>query len=132
MSRGISNTNYDLTAERNSVIPPRSFTSLVPNCQVPEIDYYNPLPAPSADFLPLLQFYNDDCEFPSSYQENRKLSVSRLWCTVTMASNQKRRRRDEDDDLDIDSDPASPRSYPPFSHKRMPNLDQVRPIAMPK
>ena len=44
----------------------------------------------------------------------------------------KRRREDEDDELDVESQPLSPRSYPPFSHTRMPNLDQLRPIALPK
>ena len=76
LSRGIPSANGGLTAERNSVTPPRSFTSLVPNCRVPEIDYNNPLPAPSGDLLLIFQFYIDDCEFPSSYQEPKAFRES--------------------------------------------------------
>jgi len=52
----------------------------------------------------------------------------------------KRRREDPEDgyfpdpaipDDQLDFQPVSPRSYP-ISHTRMPNLDSLRPIAMPK
>ena len=47
-------------------------------------------------------------------------------------SDKKRRREDADDeDLDLESQPVSPRSRP-ISHTRMPNLNHIRPIALPK
>lgn len=52
--------------------------------------------------------------------------------SLPYVGNNKRRREDADEeDLDLDSQPVSPRSRP-ISHTRMPNLNQIRPIALPK
>ena len=51
---------------------------------------------------------------------------------VPVTGSRKRRCEYEDDNLGVESEPGSPRSYPPFSYTRMPNLDYLRPIAMPK
>lgn len=83
LSRGIPSTNDDLTAEHNSVTPPHSFTSLMLNCRVPEIDYYNLLTAPSGEFLPLLQLYYDGCTFPSAYQSQAFFESPLATVTVT-------------------------------------------------
>lgn len=107
-------------------------TGPVPYCGVLKIGCHNPSPAPAKEDLPLLQFDSDDWEFLSSQESKASCDSIPPIVTVPVASRQKRRCEDEDDEWDVESSPASPRSYPPFSHTRMPNLDQLRPIATPK
>lgn len=132
MSCGFANTYSNLTSERDSVTLSRSFTGLVPYCGVLEIGGHNTPAVLSEANLPPWQFDNDDWGFLSG-QEPKAISDSlQPMATVPAVSSHKRRRKDEDDELGVESQPVSPRSYPPFSHTRMPNLDQLRPIALPK
>ncbi|KAL2038561.1 hypothetical protein N7G274_008609 [Stereocaulon virgatum] len=87
--------------------------------------------------IPPLQFDPDDWGFPSSQESNAStISTTCIFATPstplrTTNSNKRRREDADEEDLDLDSQPVSPRSRP-ISHTRMPNLDQVRPIAVPR
>jgi len=90
---------------------------------------------PPEDELPPLHFDHHGWSLPSS-QESYDFTMSTDSMTTSISipyvGNNKRRREDADEeDLDLDSQPVSPRSRP-ISHTRMPNLDQIRPIALPK
>ncbi len=121
-SCGLPRAYDDLTPappERNGFTLSRGFTG-----------HHNPQGPPSEDDLPPLQFDIDDWEFQSSQESEASSDPTQPMATVPVASSHK--RRCEDDELVVESEPASPRSYPPFSHTRMPNLDKLRPIAVPK
>lgn len=118
--------------EHNSVTPSRGFTGLVPYCGILNTGGHSIQPAPSEEDLPPLQFDSGDWAFLSSQKSEASCEYLVPVVTVPVVSSHKRRREDEDDELDVESQPVSPRSYPPFSHTRMPNLDQLRPIALPK
>lgn len=123
---------FSSTLERNSVNLSSGFTTLVPYCGLFKIGCHDKKPPPSEKNLPPLEFDSDDWGFPSSQESIASSDSLQPLITVPVASSHKRCREDDDDDLDIESQPDSPRSYPPFSHTRMPNLDRLRPIALPK
>lgn len=114
--------------------PAQDFTGLVPYCGILKIGGHLSQPVPTEDNLPPLYFGTDDQSLPSS-QESSMSSFSTDSAAIPVpiySRNNKRRREDADDeDLGLESQPVSPRSRP-ISHTRMPNLDQVRPIALPK
>lgn len=124
-SRGLPHAYSNPSPERNNV------TGLVPYCGTLKIGGGNTKPAPSKDDLPPLPFDSDDWGFLSSQESKVSSDSTQPVVTVRLVSSHKRRREDEDDELDLESQPVSPRSYPPFSHTRMPKLDQLRPIALP-
>lgn len=132
MSCGLPYTYNHPTPERNSVTPSRGFTGLVPYCGILKIGGHNTQSAPSEEDLPPLQVDSDDWGFSSSLESKACSDSLQPMVIVPVMSSHKRRREDEDDELDVESQPVSPRSYPPISHTRMPNLDQLRPIALPK
>ena len=96
-------------------------------------------PVLAEEDIPPLQFDHDDWGFLSSQESNTSsifTSSASVFATppipIRTTNNNKRRREDADEeDLDLDSQPVSPRSRP-ISHTRMPNLDQVRPVAVPR
>ncbi len=92
-------------------------------------------PVPAEEDLPPLQFDHEawDLGFPSSQDSvssndtlNAPLSIA-----VATSTNKRRREDADEEDLDIEAQPVSPRSRP-VSHTPMPNLDSLRPIAIPK
>lgn len=107
-------------------------SGLTPYCGIFKIGCHDTNPPPFEENLPPLEFDSDDWGFPSSQESIASSDSLQPTVTVPAVSSHKRRREDDDDDLDIGSQPDSPRSYPPFSHTRMPNLDRLRPIALPK
>lgn len=120
------------TPERDSVNLSSGFTTLVPYCGIFKIGCHDIKPPPFEEDLPPLKFDSDDWGFLSSQESSASSDSLQPTVTVPVVSSHKRRREDDDDDDDIESQPDSPRSYPPFSHTRMPNLDRLRPIALPK
>lgn len=120
--------------------PIPSYRGLVPYCGILKIGGYAAQSVPAEEDLPPLQF-DDDSPLPSSSQTSNTSSITdtssiidtnMIPATVAVAENNKRRREDADDeDLGLESQPVSPRSHP-ISHTRMPNLDQLRSIALPK
>lgn len=132
LSCRLSSAYNHLTPERNIVTPSRGSTGMVPYCGILKIEDQNTQLAPSEEDLPPLQFDSDDWGFLSSQKPKASSDSLQPMVTMPMVSSHKRRREDEDDELDAESQTVSPRSYPPFSHTRMPNLDQLRPIALLK
>lgn len=120
------------TSEHDSVTQSCGFTGLVPYCGILKIGSHITQPAPSKEDVPALQFDSDECGFQSSQESSASSDSQQHMVTVPVVSSHKRRREDEDDEFDVESQSVSPRSYPPFSHTRMPNLDRLRPIALPK
>ena len=120
------------TPERDTVNLSSDFTTLVPYCGIFKIGCHETKPPPCEEDLPPLKFDSDDWGFLSSQESSASSDSLQPTVTVPVVSNHKRRREDDDDDLEFESQPDSPRSYPPFSHTRMPNLDRLRPIALPK
>lgn len=132
-SYSLPTTYNNITPERNSVTPSRGFTGLVPYCGILKIGGHDTQPSPpSEEDLPPLQFDCNDWGLLSSQESKASSDSLQPVLTIPMVSSHKRRHEDEDDELDVELRPVSPRSYPPFSHTRMPNLDQLRPIALPK
>ena len=131
-SYGLPNTCNYLPPERNGGPPSRRFSGLVPYCGILNIGSHNMHPVPSEEDLPALHFDNDDWGVLSSQESNASSDSLRDVVTVPEMTGLKRRRADDEDELDVELQPLSPRSFPPFSHTRMPNLDQLRPIAVPK
>ena len=119
--------------------PRTSFTGLVPYCGILKVGGHQAQPVPPAEQdLPPLQFDHEeawDLGFPSSQgsiSSYDSLNVTTPVITAATSAVNKRRREDADEeDLDIEAQPVSPRSRP-VSHTPMPNLDAVRPIAVPK
>lgn len=86
---------------------------------------------PEDELTPLL-FDRDDLSLPSSQESYVPEESMNAPILIPFVGNNKRRREDADDeDFDPNSPPVSPRSRP-ISHTRMPNLDQIRLIALPK
>lgn len=116
------------------------FAGLMPYCGILKVGAHDVQPVPAEEDLPPLHFENDADAFsiPSS-QESNASSTSIFTTTPTTLSlplfprPNKRRREDPDDENEDAGDlqPVSPRSYP-VSHTRMPNLGQLRPIALPR
>ena len=131
LSCGLPSNYNHLTLQRNSVTASRGFTGLVPYCGILKIGGHNTQLAPSEESLLPLQFDSDDWGFSSSQELKASSESFQPVITTSVVSSHKRRREDEDDELDVESQPISPQSYPPFSHTRMPNLHQLRPIALP-
>lgn len=132
LSCGVPNAHHNFTPKRHSVNLSRGFSGLIFYCGILIIGGHNTQPAPSKEDLPPSLFDSDDWRFLSNQEPNASSDSLRHMVTVPVVSSHKRRREDEDDELDVESQPVSPRSYPPFSHTRMPNLNQLRPIALPK
>jgi len=92
-------------------------------------------PVPPEDELPPLQFDHNDWNLSSSHESCKSAMFTDPMTapiSIPYVGGNKRQREDADEeDLDLDSQPVSPRSRP-ISHTRMPNLDQIRPIALPK
>ena len=106
-------------------------------------------PAPAEEDLPPLQFDNDEDGLPSSQEsvastvltDSVPAQTSHLDAPLFIHNNNKRRcdelEREEvflgstigDDHFGFQA--VSPRTYP-VSHTRMPNLDSIRPISVPK
>ncbi|CAF9941379.1 hypothetical protein IMSHALPRED_002548 [Imshaugia aleurites] len=112
--------------------PSRGVTGLVPYCGILKIGDHDTQPVPREEDLPPLQLDCDDRGFPSSQESNASSDILQPVVTAAVGSSHKRRREEEGDESDVDSQSLSPQSYPPFSHTRMPNLDHLRPIALPK
>ena len=118
-----------------AVNPTPSHTGLMPYCGILKIGGLAEQPVPAEEDLPLLHF-DDDWSLPCSSQESCTSSaVPAANMTPVAASsfeNKKRRREDAGhEDLRLESQSQSLRSRP-ISHTRMPNLDQIRPMALPK
>lgn len=126
------------SASENSFSPSPEATpeyrGLVPYCGILKIGGLAAQPVPAEAELPPLHF-DDEWSLPSSSQASGTCSVTTAPTRPSAATSpaiKKRRREDADDeDLGLESQPVSPRSRP-ISHTRMPNLDQIRPIALPK
>lgn len=90
------------------------------------------VPAAEED-IPPLQFDHEDWDlFKPISASTLNASTNLVDRTTRYSSSNKRRREDADsEDLDVEAQPVSPRSRP-VSHTRMPNLDQLRAIAVPK
>ena len=98
-------------------------------------------PVPAEEDLPPLHFNREDRSLPTSqesyasteYTVMTSMKLSDPIPMRTSTTNGKKRQREDADeeDLDLDSQPVSPRSRP-ISHTCMPNLDRVRPIALPR
>ena len=115
-----------------------SFNGLLPYCGILKVGGYESQLAVSEETdLPPLQFDPDDWGFPSSQESNVSTIsngslIAPAHIPIATGSSNKRRREDADEeDLNLESQPVSPRSRP-ISHTRMPNLNDVRPIALPK
>ena len=129
---GASTSKSDQTRSAST-----SFNGLLPYCGILKVGgYESQQPVPEAD-LPPLQSDHDDWGFPSS-QESNVSTISNTSLTApacvpiaTISSNKRRREDADEEDLDLESQPVSPRSRP-ISHTRMPNLNDIRPIALPK
>ncbi len=130
---GASTSKFDPTRSAST-----NFNGLLPYCGILKVggqEFQQPVPE-EAD-LPLLQSAHDDWGFPSSQESNvSTISDSSLiapaYVPIATISSNKRRREDADEeDLDLESQPVSPRSRP-ISHTPMPNLNDIRPIALPK
>ena len=110
------------------------YQRLVPYCGILQVGGLAAQPVPAEEDLPPLQF-DDEWSMPSSSQASNKSAVKAaitIPSAATILEDKKRRREDADDeDLGLESQPVSPRSRP-ISHTRMPNLDHLRPIALPK
>ena len=132
MSSGLPDAYHHVGPERNRVTPSRGFTGLVPHCGILNIGGHSIQSTSSQEGLPPLQFDGDEWAFLSSQRLEASCESFEPVVTVPVVSSHKRRREDDDDEFDMESQPVSPRSYSPFSHTRMPNLDQSRPIALPK
>lgn len=132
LSCGLTDALNNPTSEHDSVTPPRGFTGLVPYCGILRTGGHNIQPAPAEEDLPPLLFDCDDCGFMPSQESTASSDSLRPTVTLPVVTSHKHLREDEDDELDAKSQSISPRSYPPFSHTRMPNLDRLRPIALPR
>ena len=115
-----------------------SFNALLPYCGILKVGgYESQQPVPEEADLPPLQSDHDDWDFPSSQESNvstisNSSLISPAYTPIATISGHKRRREDADEeDLDLESQPVSPRSRP-ISHTRMPNLNDIRTIALPK
>lgn len=127
---GVPNAYNNFAWEHNSVTPSRDLSGPIPYGIRTSRSHRHP--SPSEEDLPPLQFDSDHWGSPSSQESKASSDSTPPLVNVPVASSRKRCCEYEDDDLDVESEPGSPRSYPPFSHTRMPNLDHLRPIAMPK
>ncbi|KAL2053161.1 hypothetical protein ABVK25_006486 [Lepraria finkii] len=116
------------------------FNGLLPYCGILKVGGHGvQQPVLAEEDIPPLQFDHDDWGFLSSQESNISCiftSSASMFATppipIRATNNNKRRREDSDEeDLDLDSQPVSPRSRP-ISHTRMPNLDQIRPVAVPR
>ncbi len=130
---GASTSKSDQTRSAST-----SFNGLLPYCGILKVGgHESQQPVPEEADLPPLQYDHDDWGFPSSQESNvSTISNSSLitpaYVPIATISSNKRRREDADEeDLDLESQPVSPRSRP-ISHTRMPNLNDIRPIALPK
>ena len=115
-----------------------SFNSLLPYCGILKVGgYESQQPVPEEADLPPLQSDHDDWGFPSSQESNVSTMSDNSLITpaytpiATISSNKRQREDADEEDLDLESQPVSPRSRP-ISHTRMPNLNDIRPIALPK
>ena len=114
------------------VDPVPSHTELMPYCGLLKIGGHAAQPVPAEADLPPLQF-DDEWSLPSSSQESSISTIAPMAhitpVAVSSLGNKKRRREDADDkELELESQPVSPCSRP----ISMLNLDQLRPIALPK
>ena len=115
-----------------------TFNGLLPYCDILKVGgYESRLPVPEETDLPPLQSDPDDWGFSSSQESNiSTISNTSLIAPAhvpiaTISSNKRRREDADEEDLDLESQPVSPRSRP-ISHTRMPNLNDIRTIALPK
>ena len=115
-----------------------SFNGLLPYCGILKVGgHESQVPVPEETGLPPLQSNSDDWSFPSSQESNTSTIsntslIAPSHVSIATTSSNKRRREDADEeDLDLESQPVSPRSRP-ISHTRMPNLNDIRAIALPK
>ena len=140
-SSALTNSSYAHSGwDSTSAQTDGDYRGLVPYCGILKVGGHSAQAVPEGereDTLPL-PFDEDEWSLPPGSQESNTSSVldRPLGPTAvfppTSPNMRKRQREDADDeDLGIESQPVSPRSRP-ISHTRMPNLDQIRPIAMPK
>ena len=111
------------------------FPGLVPYCGIPKVGDYSLQPAPAEDDIPPLEFDTDDWSLSLlSSQESSDVTASSAPTPASppLKNDKKRHRQDADDeDLGLEAQPVSPRSRP-VSHTRMPNLDHIRQVCVPK
>ena len=121
------------------------FAELTPYCGIMKIGGHSSQPAPTEEDLPPLQFDNEDDGFPSSQGSKAStICADSMPAQIThvLATTMNNKRRcddlDQEDLLDLttgddyfDFQAVSPRTYP-VSHTRMPNLDSIRPLAVPR
>ena len=115
-----------------------SFNGLLPYCGILKVGgHESQMLVPEETDLPPLQSDSDDWGFSSSQESyvstisNTSLIAPARVPTATTSSNKRRREDADEEDLDLESQPVSPRSRP-ISHTRMPNLNDIRSIALPK
>lgn len=113
-----------------------ALAGLVPYCDTLNTGGPNTQSVPAEEDIPPLQFDHEDWDLsPSSSQESTSTISTHTIAHLPSLPNtivHKRRREDADEeDLDVEAQPVSPRSRP-VSHTRMPNLDQLRAIAVPR
>ena len=130
---GASTSKSDQTRSTST-----GFNGLLPYCGILKVGgYESQQPVPEEADLPPLQSDHDAWAFPSSQESNvstvsNSSLIAPAYVPIATISSNKRRREDADEeDLDLESQPVSPRSRP-ISHTRMPNLNDIRPIALPK
>lgn len=112
-----------------------AYTELIPYCGILKTGGLSSQLAPAEEDLPPLQFADDEwsLSIPSSQESSGYSMPVTPIATSGLLRNQRKRPREDADDEDLrpEMQPVSPRSRP-ISHTKMPNLDDIRPIALPK
>ena len=109
------------------------FCDLTPFSGIRKVGGLEVQPVPSEDELPPLQFELYDRNLPSSQESYTSVICTdsiNLFTSSSVCRNKRRREDADEEESDLNLQPISPRSRP-ISHTRMPNLDQLRPIALP-
>lgn len=115
------------------------YRGLVPYCGILKVGGHAIQPVPAEEDLPPLLF-DDDWSLPPSYQDSNTCFVPNSGFSSTFEQSPPRttasRKRphddaDDEDECGLKSLPLSPGARP-VSHTRMPNLDCIKHIAVPR
>ena len=119
------------------------FSGLVRYCGILKVGGHSAQPVFNESDVPELHFDGEDADMAFFSSQESFASTEHLLdrtqpalASCLCADNDKKRRRGEEDDHHHEEDfdetqPETPRSRP-ISHTSMPNLDQLRAIAIPK